>query len=71
MKSHETDKNALKPVDISSELKRLEEKIDKIIRFFNIDQAPKRSRVELQAEVDAKILKLMERKKKRKSNKTR
>lgn len=49
------------------DLTRIEEKLDRIIRFFQIDQAPKRSRVEIRAEVDAKILRLQDRKKKRKA----
>lgn len=49
------------------DLTRIEEKLDKIIRFFQIDQVPKRSRVEIRAEVDAKILRLQDRKKKRES----
>jgi hypothetical protein len=49
------------------DLTRIEEKLDKIIRFFQIDQAPKRSRVEIRAEVDAKILSLQERKLKRRN----
>lgn len=46
------------------DLTRIEEKLDKIIRFFQIDQKPKRSRVEIRAEVDRKILSLNERRKK-------
>jgi len=53
---------------MNEDLARIEEKLDKIIRFFQIDQAPRRSRAEIRAEVDTKILSLQDRRKRRKQN---
>lgn len=52
-----------------TDLTRIEEKLDYVIVclkkiFPQIDQTPKRSRIEIRAEVDAKILRLQDRKKK-------
>ena len=52
----------------TEDIDRIEEKLDKIIRFFQIEQAPRRSKVEIRQEVGSKILQLNERKERRKTN---
>lgn len=45
------------------QLERIEEKLDKIIRFFNINQEPRRSNQELDQLADKMILDLNKRRK--------
>ena len=52
----------------AEDLSRIEEKLDKIIRFFQIDQAPQRSKAELYQEIDYKLLRLQDLKKRRDKN---